>query len=114
MHKYYTGTSGKLKVKSVETYEGSVSISFEKTIIKKEELFYKNIFGNLMRFSDKYPIPDIQEAREFLINQVLYVKKKSPERSCYFTEYQELVPYPMTKEKEKKLIKQRRKDKNSI
>lgn len=114
MHKYYTGTSKKLKVKSVEIYEEIVSISFEKTVIKKEELFYKNIFGNLMRFSDKYPIPDIQEARKFLIEQVLYVKNKGPEISCYFTEYQELVPYPMTKEKEKKLIKQRRKDKNSI
>ena len=31
---------------------------------------------------------------------------------CLYTPYKELVPYPMTRSEEKRLIKERKKDKN--
>ena len=58
---------------------------------------------------------DERQAEKILDSQISFSKVKNPTKISYlYTPYQELVPYPMTKSEEKKLIKQRRKDKNNI
>lgn len=115
MRKYYTGTIKKLTVKKLSIQDGMICIAMERTVLKKDELFYKNTLGPLKRFKDKCPIMDECQAEEILASQVSLSKIKDPTKISYlYTPYQELVPYPMTKSEEKKLIKERKKDKNKF
>ncbi len=114
MRKYYTGTIKKLTIKELSIQDGMICIAMQKTTLVKDELFYKNIIGPLKRFKDKCPIMDEHQAEEILASQVSYSKVKDTTKISYlYTPYKELVPCPMTKLEEKKLIK-KRKDKNSI
>lgn len=115
MRKYYTGTIKRLSIKELSVQDGMVCIAMQKTTLKKDELFYKNTLGPIKRFKDKIPIMDERQAEKILDSQISFSKVKNPTKISYlYTPYQELVPYPMTKSEEKKLIKQRRKDKNNI
>lgn len=115
MREYYTGTIKKLSIKELSVQDEMVCVAMQKTTLKKDELFYKNTLGPIKRFKDKCPIMDEYQAEEILACQVSYSKVKDTTKISYlYTPYQELVPYPMTKSEEKKLIKQRRKDKNNI
>lgn len=115
MRKYYTGTIKRLSIKELSVQEGMICIAMQKTTLKKDELFYKNTLGPIKRFKDKIPIMDEHQAEEILACQISFSKVKNPTEISYlYTPYQKLVPYPMTKSEEKKLIKQRRKDKNNI
>lgn len=115
MHKYYKGTLKKMTIKNIEIYNGIMSIEMKGITLKKDELFYKSRFGSIKSFSTKFPVMNEKQAQEFLAGQTAYLPKNELEKAfCLYTPYQELVPYSMTKSEEKKLIKQRRKDKNSI
>lgn len=115
MRKYYTGTIKKLTIKELSIQDGMICVAMQKTTLVKDELFYKNIIGPLKRFKDKCPIMDECQAEEILASQVSYSKVKDTTKISYlYTPYKELVSCPMPKLEEKKLIKQRRKDKNSI
>lgn len=115
MRKYYTGTIKRLSIKELSIQDGMICVAMQKTTLKKDELFYKNTLGPIKRFKDKSPIMDERQAEEILASLVSFSNVKDPTKISYlYTPYQELVPYPMTKSEEKKLIKLRKKDKNSI
>ncbi len=115
MRKYYTGAIKRLSIKELSVQDGMVCVAMQKTTLKKGELFYKNTLGPMKRFKDKLPIMDEHQAEEILASQISFIKAKNPTEISYlYTPYQELVSYSMTKSEEKKLIRQRRKDKNSI
>ncbi len=115
MRKYYTGTIKKITIKKLNIQDGMIFIAMQRTILKTDELFYKSTLGSIKRFKDKCPIMDEHQAEEILASQVSFSNIKDPTKISYlYTPYKELVPYQMTKREEKKLIKERRKDKNKF
>ncbi len=115
MHKYFTGDVKKMTIKKIEVYEGIITFSMKKITIKKNVLLYKGKFSKqIIDFSSKYPLADEKNAIEHLTSKLIYQNVESEEASCLFTSYENLIPYPITKQEEKKLIKERKKDKNII
>lgn len=119
MKKYYTGTVNSLRIKELEINGKVTKMAFEDIVLTKDEWFYTNFLGKLLRFHDDYPLADREEAKEYLEFQVRNPKKIPPLASLQITyvDTATIKPQTITKQQEiamkdqKKLIKKRNKTK---
>lgn len=111
MRQYYKGNVEILRVKNLTVNNSTPKVVQERVVVNKDVLFYKTRLGVIIRFQDKCPIPSYNEVVDYMSRHINGKSEPGVHESGIFLAEDSLVPVNISKEEEKKLIKQRRKQK---
>lgn len=104
---FYVAPVEKIQVKNFTATEHTEKVVQARITLQKDVLFYKNIFGVLIRFSDSCPIATYTEVKDYMAPYI-YGKHDGIYTSGEFVDENNLKPVQITKEEVKVLKLQRR------
>lgn len=108
MKQYYKGNVEVLRIKNLTVNENTPKIVQERIIVSKDVLFYKTRLGVIIRFEDKCPMPSYQEVVEYMANHLNGNSGPGTYTSGTYISLESLKEAHVSKENEKKLIKERK------
>ena len=82
MKKIFTGSINTLHLKSLSFSEPITKLTEESTILKKDALFYQNIFGKMINFEYDTCLPTKEEAEDYFAN----INTEAKEHNATFRE----------------------------
>ncbi len=109
MRRYYKGNVEVLKVTNLTIDKNVKNIIQKRVIVKKDELFYKNMFGVIIRFDDRCPIPTYDEVIDYMERHL--IGESGPGNYCSgsYVDEESLEMVELTSAEKNQLIKTRAK-----
>ena len=104
---YYVAPVEQIHVKNFTATDHTAKVVQARITLQKDVLFYRNIFGVLIRFSDSCPLATYIEAKDYMAPYI-YGKHDGIYTSSEFVDEDNLKPIHVSKEQEKVLKKERR------
>jgi hypothetical protein len=108
MKQYYKGNVEVLKVKNLTINKNTPNIVQKRLVVNRDVLFYKTRLGVIIRFEDKCPIPTYHEVLDYMSKYLNGESEPGTYTSGTYVAVDSLKPIEISKEEEKKLIKERK------
>lgn len=109
MKQYYKGNVEVLKVKNLTISKNTPNVAQKRVIVNRDVLFYETRLGVIIRFEDKCPIPTYREVQDYMAKHLNGESEPGTYISGTYVAVDSLKPIEISKEEEKKLIKERKK-----
>ena len=115
MKKLYKGNIRSLSITKLEFDGANIKdIKFNKAIIKKDALFYKNFFNVMISFDIDTKLPDFDEAYDCVFQVVSKHPELMNEVACQYTDFDEFKYFANVSGKEFRELKKSYKEKRKI
>ena len=113
MKKYYKGNVEVLKIKNLTIDKKTPQIVQKRIVVNRDVLFYETRLGVIIRFEDKCPIPTYHETLDYMSKHLNGESSPGTYVSGTYVAVDSLKPIEISKDEEKKLIKQRKEQRKS-
>lgn len=108
MKQYYRGNVEILRIKNLTINKNTPQIIQERIVVNRDVLFYKTCLGVIIKFEDKCPIPTYREVTDYMSKHINGESGPGIYNSGTYVAEDSLQRIGMTKNEEKRLIKERR------
>ena len=108
MKKYYKGNVEILKIKNLTIDKKTPQIVQKRIVVNRDVLFYETRLGVIIRFEDKCPIPTYREVLDYMSKHLNGESSPGTYVSGTYVAVDSLKPIEISKDEEKKLIKERK------
>lgn len=109
MRQFFIGNVMQMYVKNIQVNEDKIDFDVDSLVLKKDEIFYQNIFGVILRFYDKHPMTNKNEAYWYIETCVRNNPEQSKNIICPYIDYDELNSLDLSKREVKNLQLRKRK-----